>query len=109
MRAIDYIYRNKIKRFIVKVPIEEDENGDKFIRLEWVNYNPNINGFEWVKFKEGNLIKEYCSEDEEYINILKVWVRFMRFIVKNKGKSLGIDHYKKFWKDSLNYHNLKNI
>lgn len=108
MRVIDYIYRNKVKRFVVRKPIETDENGVEWIRLEWVDYNPNIHMFEWVIFKKEKLVTEYSPEDAEYINILKVWVKFIRILIENnKGVGLGTSHLECFWKKALKYHELK--
>lgn len=83
IRIIDYYHRGKIKRFAVNVPLDSEGR----IRLEYTDFKINReNDFEWVKYKEQNLIKEYFSNDDEYKFIIKVWWLFARYYIKSDRK-----------------------
>lgn len=100
-RIIDYIHRGKVKRFAINVGIS-----DGYIRLEYTDINPSrIHDFEWVKFDQKKLIKEYNPEDKEYVDIIKIWWLMGRNYIKliKQGKSLGTDHIRDIYKNALEY------
>ena len=102
-RIIDYLRRGKVKRFAVNV-----ELSDGYIRLDYTDINVNrMYDFEWVKFDQNKLIREYHPEDEEYKNIIKIWWLMGRNYVKliKKGKSLGTDHIRDIYKNALKHVN----
>ena len=102
-RIIDYLHRGKVKRFAVNV-----ELSDGHIRLDYTDINVNrMYDFEWVKFDQNKLIREYHPEDEEYKNIIKIWWLMGRNYVKliKKGKSLGTYHIRDIYKNYLKHVN----